>query len=148
MINSNLPAIIKNSIPALSGSALTYNPSSNMFLTTGYTSAAGYTYFKALRVSDRLVIACNIGVGYCRTFLNGITLFCWDGRNAKIIGQRQWGGCNYRFFNEAFAREQSIEILKEYLSGQLKLSGQSASDSELLEFSRRLINETQCKRLA
>lgn len=147
-MTNNLPTIIKNTIPALSGSSLTYNPSSNMFLTTGYTSNAGNTYCKALRVSDRIVIAFNIGVGYCRTFLNGITMFCWDGRNAKIIGQRQWGGCNYKFFNEAFAKEQSIEMLKEYLTGQLKLSGRSFSDRDVAEFSRNLIEETQYKRLA
>ena len=146
-MTNNIPTIVKQSLPALSGSALTYNPDKNVYLTMGYTSAAGNTYYKALRLSDRLIVTYNLGDGYCHTFLNGITLFCWDGRRAKIIGQRQWGGYNYCIFNERFARQQSIEMLKDYLAGQCKLSGQHVSNGQLLEFSRSLIDDTCCKQL-
>ena len=46
--------VAAKALPALSGSSLTYNPEKNVFLTCGYTSAAGNTYYKAIRISDRL----------------------------------------------------------------------------------------------
>ena len=66
--------IAAKALPALSGSTLTYNAEKNVFLTQAYTSLANNTYYKAIRVSDRLAVAYNIGEGYKYTFLNGITL--------------------------------------------------------------------------
>ena len=53
MSNKNLALIASKALPALSGSSLTYNPEKNVFLTLGYTSAAGNTYYGALRLSKR-----------------------------------------------------------------------------------------------
>lgn len=68
-----LALVAAKALPALSGSSLTYNPEKNVFLTCGYTSAAGNTYYKAIRISDRLAVYYNIGQGHTHTFLNGIT---------------------------------------------------------------------------
>ena len=67
-------------LPTFSGGSLTYNAEKNVYLTLGYTSQAGNTYFKAARLSNRLAVFYDIGQGYCHTFLNGITLLCWDGQ--------------------------------------------------------------------
>ncbi|MBQ6063627.1 MAG: hypothetical protein IJK87_08365 [Prevotella sp.] len=148
MNNTALQTIVAKSLPALSGESLTYNAAKNVYLTLGYTSAAGNTYYKAIRLSNRLAVFYNIGQGYARTFLNGITLFCWDGTKAKIIGQKFWGGSNWRDFSEYFAKEQSILMLKDFLEGQLKLQGAYVSEQDLLAFSRSAIEETQRKQLA
>lgn len=149
MKNTALQTVVAKSLPALSGESLTYNAAKNVYLTLGYTSAAGNMYYKAIRFSEKLAVFYHIGQGYARTFLNGITLFCWDGTKAKIIGQKFWGGCgNWRDFSEFFAKEQSILMLKDFLTGQLKLQGAHVSDQETLAFSRALIEETQRKQLA
>ncbi|MCQ7926304.1 hypothetical protein NP234_24265, partial [Salmonella enterica] len=83
---NSIITLTSKALPALSGSSLTYNEKHNVYLTVGYTSAAGNTYYKALRVSERLGVYYDLGEGYAHTFLNGITLFCWDGRKAVIIG--------------------------------------------------------------
>ena len=119
-----------------------------MFLTQGYTSAAGNMYYRAIRLSDRLAVYYDLGQGYAYTFLNGIKLFCWDGNQAKLIAQKYWGGCDYRVFNEQFAKEQSILMLKDYLAAQLKAQGAYVSDQEMLVFSRGMIEETQRKLIA
>ena len=119
-----------------------------MYLTLGYTSAAGNTYFKAIRLSNRLVVYYDIGQGYARTFLNGITLFCWNGPKANIIAQKFWGGANWVDFSEYFAKQQSILMLKDFLAGQLKAQGEHVSEQEILAFSRNMIEETQRKQLA
>lgn len=147
MKNKQLPAIITKALPALSGSSLTYNAEKNLYLTLGYTSNAGNTYFQAVRCTERLAVYFEIGQGYAHTFLNGIKLFCWDGPHARLIGQKHWGGVgNWVCFSEYFAKQQCILMLKDYLAGQYKAQGQYVSDRQLQDFSCALIEETQ-KRL-
>ncbi len=148
MTNTALQTIVAKSLPALSGESITYNAAKNIFLTQGYTSVAGNMYYKAIRISDRLVVYYDLGQGYKYTFLNGIKLFCWDGQKAKVIAQKYWGGCDYRVFSEQFAKEQSILMLSNFLAGQLKAQGAQVSNQEIFSFAYNMIEETQRKQLA
>ena len=148
MQNTTLQTIAAKALPALSGESLTYNAAKNVFLTLGYTSAAGNMYYKAVRLSNRLVVYYELGQGYAYTFLNGIKLFAFDGQKAQLIAQKYWGGYDYRIFNEQFAKEQSILMLKGFLEGQLRLQGAHVSDEDLTSFARGMVEETQRKQLA
>ncbi len=148
MNNTALQTIVMRNLPALSGESITYNAAKNIFLSQGYISAAGNMYYKAIRISDRLVVFYELGQGYKYTFLNGIKLFAFDGQKATLIAQKYWGSSNWVIFNEYFAREQSILMLKGFLEGQLKLQGATVSDQEVMAYSRTLIEETQRKQLA
>ena len=148
MMNTALALVVAKAFPALSGSSLTYNPEKNVYLTLGYTSTAGNTYYRAIRFSDRLAVFYHIGEGYAHTFLNGITLFAWNGQKANIIAQKFWGGCNWRCFNERSAKEESILMLKDFLAGQAKAMGRIVAESQLLDFSRSMIEATHQKSLA
>ncbi len=148
MNNTTLQTIVAKKLPALSDESITYNAAKNIFLTQGYTSAAGNMYYKAIRISDRLAVYYDLGQGYKYTFLNGIKLFCWDGQKAKVIAQKYWGGCDYRVFNEQFAKEQSILMLSNFLAGQLKAQGAKVSNQEIFSFAYNMIEETQRKQLA
>lgn len=53
MATTTLTRLAEKVLPALSGASVTYNPEKNVYLTLGYTSAAGNTDFKAVRFSDR-----------------------------------------------------------------------------------------------
>ena len=148
MMNTALQAIATKALPALSGEQVTYNAAKNVFLSQGYTSAAGNMYYKAIRLSNRLVVYYDLGQGYAHTFLNGIKLYCFDGPKAQLIAQKYWGGFDYRIFNELFAKEQSILMLKSFMQGQMKLQGAHVSDQELISFARSMVEETQRKQLA
>lgn len=148
MENKALKLIASKALPALSGTSLTYNAEKNVYLTLGYTSLAGNTYYKAIRLSNRLAVYYHIGEGYLHTFLNGISLFCWDGSKAKIIAQKFWGGSNWRCFTEESAKQESIAMLKDYLAGQVKLQGCNVDEQQILSFSRSMIEETHRKQLA
>ena len=148
MTNTALQTIAMRNLPALSGESVTYNAARNIFLTPGYTSAAGNMYYKAIRISNRLAVYYDLGQGYAHTFLNGIKLFCWDGQKARVIAQKYWGGCNWVIFNEQFAKEQSILMLMNFLAGQLKTQGAQVSDQEVYTFARNMIEETQQRQLA
>ncbi|MCM1078328.1 MAG: hypothetical protein NC344_00945 [Bacteroidales bacterium] len=145
MTNKTLQLVAVKALPALSGAAVTYNAEKNMYLTTGYTSTAGNTYFKAIRMSDRLGVYYDIGIGYSRTFLNGITLFAFNGTKPEMICRATF---HCRFFNEEDATNQSVLLLKNFLEGQAKLLGTRVSERQVLEFSRSLIKETHRKMLA
>lgn len=147
MMNTAILAIVTKALPALSGEQVIYNVAKNVFLSQGYTSAAGNMYYKVIRLSNRLVVYYDLGQGYLHTFLNGIKLFCFDGQKTNLIAQKSWGGCDYRIFNEQFAKEQSIQMLKGFLEGQLKLQGAQVSDQELASFARGIVEETQRKQL-
>lgn len=148
-MNKNVLSLVAaKALPALSGSSLTYNAEKNVLMTLGYTSAAGNTYYKAIRLSNRLAVFYDLGQGYAHTFLNGITLFAWDGTKANIIAKKSWGGCNWVCFSERYAKEQSVLMLKDYLAGQAKALGNTVGEQALLEFSRSMIEETHQKRLA
>lgn len=148
MNNTALQTIVAKSLPALSGESVTYNAARNVFLTLGYTSAAGNMYYKAVRLSNRLVVYYELGQGYIHTFLNGIKLFAFDGPKATLIAQKYWGGSDWRKFDEYFAKEQSILMLKGFLEGQLRLQGAHVSDQDLTCFARSMVEETQRKQLA
>ena len=148
MTNTSLQLIAAKALPALSSNSLTYNPEKNVYLTLGYTSGAGNTYYQAVRFSDRLAVYYDIGEGYAHTFLNGIKLFCFDGQKAQLIAQKYWGGCDYRIFNEQFAKEQSILMLSSFLSGQLKTQGAHVSNQEIVSYAYNMIEETHQKQLA
>jgi len=147
MNNSALQTIATKALPALSGEHVTYNAAKNVFLSQGYTSAAGNMYYRAIRLSNRLIVYYDLGQGYIHTFLNGIKLFAFDGQKAQLIAQKYWGGCDWRKFDEYFAKEQSILMLRGFLEGQLKLQGARVSDQELTSFARGLVEETQRKQL-
>jgi hypothetical protein len=102
-----------------------------MFLTTGYTSAAGNTYFQGIHLSNRLAIVFDIGVGYAYTFLNGMKLYCFDGTQKKLIGSRFY---NCRCYCDSFARREAADILCDYLKSQAKIIGTYISDSQLEEY--------------
>jgi hypothetical protein len=71
---------MKNSITifekyGLINSNISYSEVANAFLTSGYTSSAGNTYFNSVRVAEGILIKEDIGVGYARTFLNGLKIY-------------------------------------------------------------------------
>ena len=148
MMNTALQTIATKALPALSGEQVTYNAAKNVFLSQGYTSVAGNMYYKAIRLSNRLIVYYDLGQGYAYTFLNGIKLYCFDGQKASLIAQKYWGGCDYRIFNEQFAKEQSILMLCNFLAGQLKAQGAHVSNQEIFSYAYNMIEETQRKQLA
>ena len=148
MNNTALQTIVMRNLPALSGESITYNAAKKVFLSMGYTSAAGNMYYRAIRLSNRLIVYYDLGQGYIHTFLNGIKLYCFDGQKARLIAQKYWGGYDYRIFNEQFAKEQSILMLKKFLEGQLKIQGSYVSEQEVYSYARNMIEETQRKQLA
>lgn len=80
---TSLQLIASKALPALSGANVIYNAAKNIFLAGAYTSAAGNTYYKAIRFSDRLVVYYDIGEGYCHKLPQWYTLVCMGWTESK-----------------------------------------------------------------
>jgi len=135
-MTNSLATLVNRSLPAVSGSTITYNADRNMFMTQGYTSAAGNTYFQGIHLSNRLAIMCDIGIGYAYTFLNGLKVYCFDGEQKKLVGSRFYNCCCY---SDSYARREAASILLEYLKTQAKMLGASIPDSQLENFANEQV---------
>lgn len=125
---NNLTSIIENAFPALSGSGITYSKANNMFLADGYTSASGNTYFQGIRLSDRIIISYLLGQGYAYTFLNGIRIYGFDGRDKKLVASRDFS-CNV--FSEQGAQACCVMMIEQYLKNSAMMMNCQSDESEL-----------------
>ena len=138
----NLKKFINEALPAVSGSSLTYNADSNMFLSTGYTSAMGHTYFQGIQLSGRVAVVYSVGRGAYGNnplFLNSVSVYCFDGKAKKLIGV--WDPFDWHFYSQSLAQSVATDLLFNYLKSQLSLQGASISDSDLLSFAKAQIKE-------
>ena len=136
--SDTLTNVVNYSLPALSGAQATYDAQRAMFITEGWPSPAGNYYYEALRVSPRLTLFYEIGVGYAYTFLNGLRLFCNDGRKHRLIGQR-WFSCN--ILSEMDVRKSCEEMLGEYLLTQNEMLNQRLTREQIEPVIKRLVDE-------
>lgn len=139
MENNSLILAAKNALPSL-GNNVNYSQVANMFLSNGYTSAAGNTYQEGLRLSRYVAVNFSIGHGYCHSFLNGIRLYTWDGQKPKLVREKTF---SCFFWSETAAKDECVYMLKEHLRNSCKMMGLGQpSDSELVKLSETLIGET------
>lgn len=137
---TSLQTIAAKVLPVVANTAVTYNAAKNVFLSQGWTSAAGNTYYKAMRVSPRLIVCMDLGQGYCYTFLNGIKLYVLDGTKPVLIGSRSFS-CNV--YREDNAKANCADMLLGYMKAQVKLRGGNPNDVALPRLCHQLAYEVQ-----
>lgn len=143
--NNEIMIIADQALPATFKSVeLTFNAGKNIFLTQGYTSMAGNTYYQGVRFSDRIIITQQIGQGYAYTFLNGIRIFGFNGKETVIIAEKSYHCCIY---NEVFVKNESETLIKEFLRSQAKIAGSLICDNQLEAFSSQLVADTMKNQL-
>lgn len=114
------------------GRGLTYSTQTNSFLTTGYTSLAGNTYFGSIRVSKNLIIKEDVGQGYAHAFLNGISIY---NKQGVLIAE---GRFHCLFYSLETVVEKTVSILTEAMAQVAQRNNFSISKYEL---TRELRNE-------
>lgn len=139
MNNNALVLAVKSALPSL-GNNVTYNQAANMFLSAGYTSAAGNTYQQGLRLSKYLAVDFSIGHGYYYTFLNGIRIYVWDGNKPKLVGQKLF---SCYVWSEEAAKMEAVEMLEDYLRSSCRMLGLgNPTTAQLHQLSETLVGET------
>lgn len=143
--NNEIMLIADKAMPAVFKNAeLTYNASKNILHTQGYTSQAGNTYYEGVRFSDRIIITQQIGEGYFYTFLNGLRIFGFNGKEATLIAEKSY---HCQIHIDSFIRDESENLVKEYLRGQALLSGGHVEENVLDSFAQSLISDTMKNQL-
>jgi hypothetical protein len=76
-------------LPSLSN----YSKSSNAFLSDGYSSQAGNTYFNAIRFAEGIIIKEDVGQGHFHTFLNAIRIYSI--KDKVLLADKSFHTCYY-----------------------------------------------------
>ena len=143
MNNLSLTSVSKL-LPIQSGDTLRYDSVNRLYYTNGWTSAACNTYSRGFRISPRLVIEMRIGQGYCRTFINGISLYIFNGHGIELIDSKNYNCC---CFSNMFIDSECKKMIEEYVSSQKRLLGGYISESEIKRLSSAMVDETYGKLL-
>jgi len=95
----------------------TWDDSQKMFICSQYESGNGHRYYLGIRFCDRIVIVEKVGLYHSWTYIDGIELYAFNGQKMELIQKRDYDKV---FRNEAFVRQESEQMVKDYLTGIMK----------------------------
>lgn len=107
-------------------SNIRYSSPMNAFVGSGYTSAAGNTYFNAVRFAEGILIKEDVGEGYAYTFLNGLKIY--DLKTKKLLCEDSFH-CNY--YSKQTVKDEVKRMLKELIMDAARSEGYYISSSEV-----------------
>ena len=88
-----------------------------MFVCNEYESANGHRYYLGIRFCDRIVIVEKVGLYHNWTYIDAIELYAFNGQRMELIQKRDYDKV---FRNETFIRQESEQMVKDYLAGVMK----------------------------
>jgi len=95
----------------------TWDDCQKMFICSQYESANGHRYYLGIRFCDRIVIVEKVGLYHSWTYIDSIELYAFNGQKMELIQKRDY---DKEFRNEAFIRQESEQMVKDYLTGVMK----------------------------
>ena len=114
-----------------------WDNSQKLFICNEYESANGNRYYRGIRFSDRLVIVEYVGIYHTWTYIDGIELYAFNGKQIELIQKREYDKV---FRSESFVRAESEAMVRDYLAGMLKIQKASISDEELAQEAKSLVD--------
>ena len=94
-----------------------WDNSQKMFICNEYESGNGHRYYLGIRFCDRIVIVEKVGLFHNWTYIDGIEIYAFNGQKMELIQKRDYDKV---FRNEDFIRQESEQMVKDYLSGVMK----------------------------
>ena len=88
-----------------------------MFICDEYESGNGHRYYRGIRFCDRIVILEKVGLYHSWTYIDSIELYAFNGQKMELIQKRNYDKV---FRNEEFIRQESEQMVKDYLTGVMK----------------------------
>lgn len=105
-----------------------WDNSQKMFIFDEYQSAQGYRYYRGVRFCDNIVIVEKVGLYHNWTYIDGIELYAFNGTKAELIQKRDFVKV---FRSEEFIRQQTMQMLNDYISGVMKAQRISIPQAEI-----------------
>lgn len=137
MDTQSLTSVVNSVIPLQKGVALTYNKENNILTTNGYTSLAGNTYFNGIRLSEKIILILNIGIGHTHTFINGIQILSAIDKQ-QVIAQTT---LSIEYYSEEKIKRIAKSMIFEKLKENALKEGVTIDDESLSDFSQRIIED-------
>ena len=94
-----------------------WDDSQKMFIFDEYESGSGNHYYRGIRFCDRIVIMEKVGMYHSWTYIDGIELYAFNGQKMELIQKRDYDKV---FRSEDFIRQESEQMVKDYLTGVMK----------------------------
>lgn len=121
----------------LAKSNLTYSEYANAFLTSGYTSMVGNTYYNSIRIAEGILIKEDVGdAHYGITFLNGIKIYTI--KTKTLIASKCYNGLKY---SKQTVRSESFELLFETLKEAHRNSNTYFNEFEVKRHINMVLNQ-------
>lgn len=114
-----------------------WDDSQKMFICDDYESGNGHRYYRGIRFCDRIVILEKVGLYHNWTYIDGIELYAFNGQKMELIQKRDYDKV---FRSEAFIRQDSEQMVKDYLTGVMKTQRVCLPAEQIAEQATELIN--------
>ena len=115
----------------------TWDDSQKMFICSQYESGNGHRYYLGIRFCDRIVIVEKVGLYHSWTYIDGIELYAFNGQKMDLIQKRDYDKV---FRNEEFIRQESEQMVKDFLTGVMKTQRICAPVEQIAAQASELIN--------
>ena len=119
----------------LTSAGINYSEKANAFLSSGYTSAAGNTYFNALRFAEGIVIKEDVGIGYAYKFLNGLRIYSL--KDKAMLADRTY---HNRIYSKHTLKQQAVNMLLEVLHDAAKKEKMNLNESQATKEIEKIID--------
>lgn len=116
-----------------------WNEGQKMFISSEYESASGNRYYKGLRFCEQLVVVETVGLYHTWTYIDGLEIYVFDERKPKLVGKRQY---DKTFYNADFIKEQTTQMVADYLQGQIKLQNANVPALRISEEAKAVVERS------
>lgn len=116
-----------------------WNEGQKMFISSEYESASGNRYYKGLRFCERLAVVETVGLYHTWTYIDGLEIYVFDGRKPKLVGKRQY---TQTFYNADFIKNQTIQMVSDYILGQMKLQNVNVPALRISEEAKAVVERS------
>lgn len=110
--------------------------SQKMFICDEFESGNGHRYYRGIRFCDRIVILEKVGLYHSWTYIDSIELYAFNGQKMELIQKRDYDKV---FRNEAFIRQESEQMVKEFLTSVMKTQRICTPAEQIAEQASELI---------
>ena len=114
-----------------------WDDSQKMFICDEFESNNGHRYYRGIRFCDRIVILEKVGLYHSWTYIDSIELYAFNGQKMELIQKRDYDKV---FRSEAFIRQESEQMVKDYLTGVMKTQRICAPVEQIAAQASELIN--------
>lgn len=105
-----------------------WNEGQKMFIADEYESAAGHRYYKGIRFCENLAIVEMVGDYHSFTYIDGVEIYGFDGKERRLIGKRQY---DKHFYNQDFIKQEAKEMMEQYIRSQMKIGSVNIADASV-----------------